>query len=378
MPYTHFRFVAYQVPTAAKDQLGNVISSFNAGWECPDNDILPITVSANTPDDARIRLKRLAAVVTQARHEIANGMHDDRNTLKVFMVPEFYFRPDPTASPFYRSATYYYDHAMKVLEEMNTMFVHPEFRDWLFVLGSVMWNWSAGGNITYRNSAPYVVGDKVDSLRIVEKAVPSRLDGVPNPYVDIKGMERYDREYEIIFADWSSRRGHVFDIDGVTCGLEVCLDHPYTFGPDYKGRVHRILKTVLSDWGRNERKDGAGNARPPPSLALHLLTAGGMTIDTRSIAAMPRGFILRNDGFNPTPQVQMKRVLSYQNAAHQNVPPSDLDGTADLFELRPERVVGVDLNGFLAMPVGCTSFYQGLVFYPSLALPQQPALQAAG
>ncbi|MEJ8848335.1 hypothetical protein [Variovorax rhizosphaerae] len=369
MPYTHFQFIAYQVPTAAHGRVTRaMVPAFEPGTEIAAERFAPIRVEDSLPDDARIRLKRLAAAVKSASNNLKKGVKDAPNVLKVFVVPEFYFRPSGT-----RHCTYSYDDATRLFEQMDVMFVDPEFKDWLFVLGTVMWHmdekrhWDeetqqwVEGKAHYRNSAVYVRGNQApDSLRIIEKEVPSRLDGVPNPYVN--DGAGYDPSTQQVFTDWLFRKSHVFDVGGVTCGLEICLDHAYS-NHDPIGGNHRVLKNVLRDWP----------VVPAPDVKLHVLTAGGMKIAPQSVAAMPSGFILRNDGYSGDPQTELRSIGLYRRSVEFSsvVPASDLRGVANL-----KVIPQVGFLGFpddQQIPIDGTqysSFDQGLKFFPVQKLPR--------
>jgi hypothetical protein len=361
MPYTHFRYIAYEVPTATSRLQGNntdVVSGFHPGPLCPP--IPRIPVDANTPPDALHRLRRLAAVVDRAKTVIDQLGGDDNNTLKIFMVPEFYFRPPiPAVNPDqYTYNTYPYEEAEKLLEELNVMFLHADFRHWLIVAGTVMWNWQDMQSTDYRNSAVHVRGNEVESLRVIEKDVPSHIDGVPNPYANI---HPYDPYIEKTFQEWTSRKYHVFDVGGITLGLEVCLDHG-------TGHLHRVLKTVLSQWPLNE-----GNMASP-RLSLHLLTAGGMGINNESIAAKKGGFILRNDGYSGAPRSQFQRVPVYtkpRGLQRVETVPEDLAGAVPhTGTINPTHHVQLMPPELVPMfdPLTYRQFPQRIAIYPKCIL----------
>jgi hypothetical protein len=363
MPYTHFRYIAYEVPTAVQDK-NAVFSGFSSGSPCAPVQRIPVN---KIPDgaDAKNRLLRLASVVDMAATWLSQAGGDNPNTLKVFVVPEFYFRPPNSFArrncPY---NTYSYDEAVEIFDELNLMFVHAHFSDWLIVAGTVMWHWdnkddeqprpnpnqpdpngmdvpSDTTNRVYRNSAVYVRGGRADSLRIIEKDVPSRLDGVPNPYAPKR--DAYDAYFEKIFENWHSQKEHVFEVDGVRCGLEVCLDHADEIG-------HRVLKTVLANWNQMEHA-------APPDLDLHILTAGGMTIEKGAVAAKINGYILRNDGFSDDPFSELKRVSRYNRYGSAMLAANEIPE-----DVRPLVVPQ-------KLPIRNADFHaQRLVFYPSTKL----------
>lgn len=369
MPYTHFRYIAYEVPTAATHH-NAVFSGFSSGLPCPPVPRIPVDRISDVAD-AKNRLLRLASVVDMAATCVTQSGTDNPNTLKIFVVPEFYFRPPNSFArrdcPY---NTYSYDEAVEIFEELNRMFVHADFRDWLIVAGTVMWHWNnrddeqpepnpdpnpnpnrpdPGGRDVpsdptgrvYRNSAVYVRGGVADSLKIIEKDVPSGIDGVPNPYAP--KADAYDDYFQRAFEHWHSQREHVFEVDSVICGLEVCLDHADAIG-------HRVLKTVLARWPHME------NAAPP-ALDLHILTAGGMTIENGAVAAKRNGYILRNDGYSSYPFSELRRVSRYNRS-----------GAAMLAANETEEAVRV-LAGPQKLTIKEAEFHtQQLAFYPTTRL----------
>lgn len=365
MPYTHFRYIAYEVPTAVQDK-NAVFSGFNPGSPCAAVPRIPV---ANIPDgaDAKNRLLRLASVVDKAATWVNQAGGDNRNTLKIFVVPEFYFRPPNSFArrdcPY---NTYSYDEAVQIFDELNHLFVHADFSDWLIVAGTVMWHWNntddeqPGPNPNpnqpdpnglyvpsdptgrvYRNSAVYIRGGRADSLRIIEKDVPSGIDGVPNPYAPKR--DAYDDHFVKTFEDWDLQKQHVFEVGEVRCGLEVCLDHSDEAG-------HRVLKTVIRKWRKRE------NAAPP-ALDLHILTAGGMPIEKGSVAAKRNGYILRNDGLSNYPFSELRRVSRYNLSGSAMLAANEI-AEDDLLLAPPEKLA-----------IRNADFHeQRLVFYPIFQL----------
>ena len=370
MPYTHFRYIAYEVPTATSKQgVEGVKSGFPAGKSIDG----PVDVTV--PPDAQTRVRRLAAVVDRAATHVRSRYGDGADTLKVFIAPEFYFRPpDRGESPgkeglqSFPHETYPQDHAYAIIEALNKMFVHASFEHWLIVAGTVMWNFDDQvGPLQYRNSAMYVRGHAANDLRVIEKAVASGIDGVPNPYKasDISD-EKYDPSLDKLFEDWFHRKRRVFDVAGVTCGLEVCLDHG-------GGDTHRILKTALSEWQFNE-------GQYPPGVKLQLLTAGGMRIQPGSVAAVEGGYLLRNDGYSNFPHSELRKIVGYEKPIQlkgrslQQTEPTyswDLQGSAKLSDsIMPWG--RIPLDGSFLVPMfenGYFEFPQQIVFYPRLPLP---------
>ena len=385
MAYTNFRYIAWKVPTVTGLFLRGK-PGIISGWE--PGTAPPPVLRVPVPDfvknlDAKARLARLAAVVELTRARLASGVHgaDNANTLKIFVVPEFYFRP-PIFTGEYAFNTYPDHEAGKIFTALGEMFVNAAFKDWLFVCGTVMWNQRGlaspsgkGGKGAfpaikpgYFNTAVQVRGGPKNGrqprLLLIEKQVASDIDGVPveKSAGNLAGVKR-------IYSAWPARKLHVFMTDGVLCGVEVCLDH-----------LTKVLKQVVADYPGMQR-----GAKAP--LKFHILTAGGMPVTPKSVCAKVGGYILRNDGmanvdpggtvYDPT--VEMSRVTGYEvrdptgrYAPQFGLSPEDMHATATLdpagitsttYDFVDERYkVPIPPGGYFTMT-------QGLQFYNPLPMP---------
>ena len=379
MPYTHFRMIGYQVPTAAPGATGPpprpVISGWDAGVEPAG--IATIPVPATLPDDARIRLKRLAAVVNMAYNRVQEAeWGDNTNTLKVFLVPEFYLRPPTSIGLDYVGNTYPRSVGMKIIGALDGMFNNPIFANWLFVCGTVLFNTrdDPGAPPLYFNSALVVKGGEPDGLRLVEKRVPSNIDGVPQVTfggVSKAGGPGNDPQIGPYLEKWDQRKDHVMTFGGTTIGVEVCLDH---------GDSQRVLRRVVRDWPKNEvPTPGSPGAFARADVQLHILTCGGMQLKPKSVAAKLNGYVLRNDGMATTgPRVQMRKVTGYERNGEVSgvLGPLDeetLNASAVLDPVKATSRVAVTSAdpGWLLPPPPAPypTFKQSLVFFPVTALP---------
>lgn len=304
MPYTSFRLIGYQIPTAVTTAPNTVVSGWDAGVEPPAVADIPVPAGL-TPDDARIRLKRLAAAVDTAYTQLQSPTRGDMaTTLKIFLVPEFYLRPPDSLGDDYAGSTYPVSAGATILDALDGMFVDAKFRHWLFVCGTLLWNTAADTKrpTLYFNTAVIVRGGIVNGLNVVEKRVPSSIDGIPVvafPNGANFGGPGWDGQVGPFLASWPVRRRHVLDVGGIAVGIEVCLDH-------FPADTCKVLKHVVADWAANPP------APPLPGVQLHILTAGGMPIQAGSVAAKVGGYILRNDGMvSNTPRVQLQQVTKY-------------------------------------------------------------------
>jgi hypothetical protein len=368
MPYTHFRAIAYEVPTATSPTGGGgVISGWAPGPLVPAVARLPVpaNIANDTNRDAENRLLRLAAAVDRAEARVQLLGGDNANTLKIFIVPEFYFRP-PIINANYASNTYPQNVLAGIVGALDQMFAHADFQHWLFICGTVLWNdvRDIGPPIQrlYWNTALWIRGGANRRTTLVEKQLPSGIDGVPVAMAP--GM---DPQVRLVVQDWRERRKHIFKVEGIPFGIEVCLDH-------LNADSCRVLKGVRYDWILNEVRNPFDS-----SVKIHLLTAGGMGIEPNSVAADVNGYILRNDGItNPGARSELRRVDRYKRPGYfsgfwtYDTFQEEADAFAEFTPVASQATLPLPhapTDVTLAIPPGHKSFTQRLVFYPVTAIP---------
>ncbi|MCK4760655.1 MAG: hypothetical protein KAW12_00550 [Candidatus Aminicenantes bacterium] len=313
MPYTHFRYIAYQVPTCAKDKDGNTIFEIS-----PQNKNLK---KAAVPDlkgdvkklgeDAKARVTRFLAVLKHAHAEVQKIKGDNKNTLKIFMAPEFYFRPtgksQTTGEPAYSYEEYkaIKDVLRKTISEGDT------FNNWLVVPGTIIWKWTGSTQKrpnpsqlkAYFNTSLYIKGSTGSSTekasKVLEKAWASPVDGLPTGRHGTTHTATADKgtssELYVKYYGQDKLRKHVFSYGGVRLGLEICLEH----------LLHRLFSNDANNGGLLTA------TLPFPGytdIHLQLLTAGGMPIDKKAIAARLNGYIMRSDGMGSKLQTNLCKV----------------------------------------------------------------------
>jgi hypothetical protein len=345
MPYTHFQYIAYQVPTALYDNtINEVVSGFPPGLEC--DRIERVRVLA-TPGDARTRLRRLAAVVDMAASKVQD-CGTNSSTLKVFLAPEFYFRP-PVPNEYYKHNTYPREDALAIFTAIDSMFAHKDFTDWLIVGGTVLWNNGSLSDLpanprVYMNTAVYVQGGKDNGLKFVEKRLASTIDGVP---VAMTPAYTNDPNVRSIHSDWDVRKQHIFSVGNVGFGLEVCLDH-----------LVCTVKNIRSEYYFSKH-----------AVNLHVLSAGGMTIESNAVAADINGYILRNDGVpnDIKGQIELMKVTGYtNNQGQQQSAFSKFARESQLQRVAHQEVIPIPV-GNMQVPktnIDPNEFQQSLIFYP--------------
>lgn len=343
MSYTSFRMIAYHVPTVTRVPKQEWESGWDAGKELPS--VPRISVPELADDDARIRLKRVAHVVDLAQKEVMSYGKQLDSTLNIFLMPEFYFRP-PKLGPRYQMNTYPEEVANKIFLTLNDMFLDDDFKHWLFVCGTVFWNTlTPSGQPLFFNTLVLVWGGSGnrDSMLLVEKQEASWMDGVSS-----NRSPGLAPGVAPLFQAWSNRRRRVIQRGGLTYGLEICQDHADL-------DQYRVLRNVLHDW-----KDHEGGYAP--SINLHLLVAGGMTMERGAVIARKQGYFLRNDGMADDPggslvQSELQRITGYDPTARTR--PGDLY----------RRYILPNVPGLqVPIPTGRNSFPQELVIYHKVGI----------
>lgn len=245
--------------------------------------LTPVALNGSTPSgtvvrpsetldnaDASNRVSYLLSVLKWIR--TARSAHiDGSQTLKVFLAPEFYFRPlygGPSSS--------YANEDMKQIYQAIKAHCRAEaaYADWLIAPGTIFWSAENKiGNtkaipVLYRNSAMAFKGGHAEAPEVyVEKRLVSTLDSAP---MDI------NRSFKQADVGATVARENFFSIDGIQFCLEVCLDHGI-------GLVAGTLKQWNANWGAK------------PNVKVHLLTACGMPFGEQNCAS-PTALMLRCDG----------------------------------------------------------------------------------
>jgi hypothetical protein len=255
------------------------------------------------------------------------------NMLKVFVAPEFYFRGrkgayDHAVVHGGEQRTDVSGRVVKrqhkgIAEIMREELDKPQYKDWLFVLGTAIAATkltetvctACGGKIAFdRNPgagtttprctaskahrvAEKVVGAQVENVGLIFKngefhTVTKELvsgidyvDGASKNKVKL-GSETHDVVTDARPSGYNAATdvptkfndermgGCIFTIDGITIGVEVCLDHAATSASGSSGRLSH-----------------AGN------IQLQLIPSAGMTIN--SLSTIPGGVVFNVDGLTP-------------------------------------------------------------------------------
>lgn len=319
-PYETIQFVGYLIPTG--DRIGPSVSdktNAQASTATPPSQAEPATVTHRRPgirgvaaklkkvvttavaefqDDATARedllqrCKIMKAAIRQAYDTVHTPSGEDESVLKVFMAPEFYFQGSESGYPVRFMALL----VAEMQEELN----QEKYRNWLFVLGTiVVYREKLGSNVNVFNCAPVWKGgpslplatDKWAGLKqcTVIKSYVAHRDfksegkktdtvlpisiGSKPQQLNVKGSKNaiYLNGKTYSLHDWFSKPGGEwciggknggshFKIDSIVFGLEVCLDHS----------LERIVKYQASPVITNEE----------PKAQVQLIPSAGMHIQS--------------------------------------------------------------------------------------------------
>lgn len=320
-PYNKFQYIAYQVPTLVKDS-GNTNHKIVPAGEADENQLDTYLAQhkmvlrgdvGKLSDDSRTRVKRLLGVMIKARKDII--INNEDTVLKIFMAPEFYFRP-VTPGAFPHPIAYSDDEYKAIVSVLEQSLLESKgdsrellFKNWLVIPGTIFW--TTFGLLHFFNYVAWFHYFTISegSGNVFSKYSTSTIDGIPI------GQSGHHLRPEL--QGEAEKRKHLFLINNIQVGLEICLEH--SLG---------ILKNVVDHINPH----------------LQLITACGMSMKTDKVCARTNGFVLRTDGFRfntNAPQVEMKKITGNDADGNSTLSNNylsterDLDGTP-LFLPRPE------------------------------------------
>ena len=252
--------------------------------------------SPNDTTDMQQKCGDLWTGITAAANGItAHGLADDTRTLKIFMAPEFYFRG--------RNGAYDPSVVEKIIPTMMGLGTGtPAYQDWLFVFGTAVaafeesvtyctqCPWTGATTVRFQrdpanysktipkcsvNPAHAVVtgfmGAEVQNVALIQHG--SDTHQVPKEYVSpidykknltgqsVVGLDPTNsgvaQEHQVLAPLGGHQRpgamavqnderlsGCIFTMDGLTFGLEVCLDHAKSNNAIGQGRASALAPTI--------------------------------------------------------------------------------------------------------------------------------------
>lgn len=341
MPYEKVQFIAYCINTAPKKALGKQV------YTGLNSDITDIA--------ERIKLVR-KAIETARDH--ANTKKADPTVLKIFMMPEFFFRGktggysldailgqvDPKAP----------DHPdpKSLVGQLQLLVQHSDWEHWLFIFGSIV---GKSFQTQEAESGKKLVpgqnlqGTQIDSSKLIEvynyvlvqkggttagpqtahivlkqfkspedfitqeKLLYDRLNRIKSrPGGKVLGDEQVDHlapstaPSSASISDPSFSGTSLFKQGSFQFGLEICLDH-------FNARLVKYLPKL----------------RPRPTIDIQLLPSCGMNIQKPAIVVREGGFIFNCDGKEAFSQVMQIKSQDKISSETKSKPLESLLGTGD-------------------------------------------------
>lgn len=279
-PYTRLLPLGYMVPTFYPTPSGTVQARSGAPQ-----------VTLQDPD-LQARAQRLLNVLywTADACKDQQGM-DDASTLKVFIAPEFYFRKasadEVSGGGFSRSTSFgaYPERARQELAEALYGAIHdsPLFKDWVIVAGTLCsaLPFDLSGRMNLLNTAIMLRGQRAQPDASVpyifmEKHYISNIDG-PD------GRDHANLDPTTTYSFRLNPDQHLDNLvywDGMSVGLEVCLDH----SEQVVANAMNLLRQTLGPRAA--------------SLELQLVTSCGMSIVQQAVAVADGALVMLVDGYS--------------------------------------------------------------------------------
>jgi hypothetical protein len=299
--------LSYMVPTFFPTPSGDV---------APRGDAPAIVLDDR---DLQARAQRLVNVLywTANTYKDQEGM-DDPDTLKVFIAPEFYFRkaaPDEVRDSQFLSSTSfgsYPERSRYALAEAlyGAIQSSPLFKNWIIIAGTIcsVLPPTTAERMNLLNTAIMLRGqrDSMDSsvpYILMEKHYISPIDGP-----DRRLHANLDPTTVYSFRlNPDQRLDNLIFWDGISVGLEVCVDH----SDQVLWNAMNLMRRVLGP------KSG--------KLDLQLVTSCGMDICNPSVAVKDGALVMLTDGMShPSNYLEPKFQLGRYDAR---------TGQANLFDL---------------------------------------------
>ena len=228
--------------------------------------------------DLFYRMQRFLGAMAEAHAYLDKRSLIKDSELKIFMAPEFYFRPNNA------DVAYSYSEYTAFRRIMtDTLAKDGRFKNWLVVCGTLVWKHE--DNITglrpnyaliqgdyFYNTAvtifltPKGAGKSVD----IDKTATSTIDGIPFEKSSDTLHHHLRRSYQ---------QERIIEENGIRIGLDICLEHIQDLRK-VRARVIREMVQASMDY------------RPH----IHLLTACGMSLHNKSTASRRFGYRARIDG----------------------------------------------------------------------------------
>jgi len=291
MAYTKFQFIALETPTIDpvtpdkmwskdKDYVDNCIKDLSEN----DKKAVP-----KLGADAKSRLNWIRGAVDEALSS-EHVKNDDVETLKLFVAPEFFFRPDLTANqleaqknkaPGVPNRAYSFADTQAIEFFLERLFRSDKLKDWLIIPGTVLGYMEAGNKARTPNRAYVIKGgppakDKTAILSRHAKINTPDTDGIPKlkiwPVMPANAPKQKTALAEYQASTLGESASNIIAVDGFQIGIDLCMDHG-------SGILYRTCKLL-------DKKQ----------LLLQFVVACGHAIKSQSLATADGGFVMLVEG----------------------------------------------------------------------------------
>lgn len=358
MPYQRVQFIGWCVNTGPRTQYVNKgLNHYGVVSKYLGNDDLD--------EDSHRRCRYMRTAIHAADR---SGFIDrSENTLKIFMAPEFYFRGPNGAYPL--------EQVLAIFENLRGAVQDARFKDWLFVFGTALGFSRSGQTKEVYNVALVQKGAQGEpGSRVVMKEHKShidfkRRDAYTRPLGAAKvntrfspqptrGLNLEEVQHLAPGKGADPKRGTgkeqqkhnyggecLFEMDGITFGLEVCKDHS----------EQRLRHSPVA----------LGEHR----VQVQLVPSAGMSVQQESVVAIARGLVFNCDGLNDqghanaagNAHTESKRVVSMCSGTGTH---------AQLQDVAPTFQQPLNPANFASMNAYYVSGPGELHYYPSEQLPE--------
>lgn len=281
MPYTRVQFIAHNIFTGPK-QVTTTTQTY-----------LGLT---NATQDIQERVKLVSKAIETARTHPKTASAND--TLKIFMLPEFFFRGSTGA--------YSMDEVQTAVSSLQALVKDKsKWEHWLFVFGTIVGKSfeTKKASLLSRLFGPKYVIDTSKPIEIYNYSLIQKggsgdgPDAGPNAahavlkylqsgidFIQARSLDSgiaLERTHHLAASNTTTSEVQrytydgmsAFQQDGLTFGLEVCLDH-------LEGRMK--------------------NSTGLPAIDIQLVPSCGASIKASSVVAKKGGYVFNSDGLNNT------------------------------------------------------------------------------
>lgn len=280
MSYKKVQMIGYEIYTGPSD---------------PGTDNAAYVGLASDTDDIKARIKLMSEAVGNAQS--SRNIDTSSETLKIFMAPEFFYRgKDGAYDVSFMAGEQNNPQVPSLVTEMSDLVKGASFKDWLFVFGTGIFqsldpktNMYEIYNVALVQKGGYSDPDDQIANRVVcMKEFKSGIDFLELPPTGLTdfntthlpplGGISYTGEINTPNAGPGGgyNGGSIFNLDNITFGLEICLDHA----------ERRLVRAYP---GRGQQ-----------FVQIQLIPSGGMSIESAAVATALDGSVFNVDGLSNT------------------------------------------------------------------------------